>query len=306
MNSNEKTLARILFKLKVHESNGQAYEDLFVKIMGYADSEFRPVKPQGDIGDRKNDGYNKDKRVYYQVYAPEDAKKTQSSAIKKINTDFNGLVKDWSPVNEFYFVLNDKYQGAYPETEQAVEDLRKQHGLTKTGTFLAKHLEETLFSLDDDKVMSIVGFVGDPNSVAKLNYSVLNEVVDHIMEIPLQVKSASQLVTPDWQEKVKFNGLSGFVDDQLTSASYMVGELEQYLKNNSGFLSQELRDQMCKIYHETISDHWMIQKANADAAFWKIVDRACPRKASMYQKAVLVVMAKYFESCDIFEEPPKC
>ena len=306
MNSNEKALARIKFKLKVHESNGQAYENLFVSIMGYADSEFRPVKPQGNIGDRKNDGYNKDKGVYYQVFAPEDARKSPSSAISKIKTDFAGLVKAWSPVNEFYFVLNDKYQGAYPETEQAVEDLRKQYGVTKAGTFLAKHLEETLFSLDDDMVSSIIGFVGDPASVVKLNYSVLNEVVAHIMGIPMHVKSSSQLVAPDWEEKMRFNGLSGFVDDQLTSASYMVGELDQYLKNNSGFLAQELRNQMCDIYQETIADPWMSRKDNADAAFWEIVNRACPREVSMYQKAVLVVMAKYFESCDIFEEPTQC
>ena len=64
MNSEEKAIARILFKIKIYESNGQAFEDLFTAIMSKSNSNFRPVKPQGTIGDRKNDGYDHENGKY--------------------------------------------------------------------------------------------------------------------------------------------------------------------------------------------------------------------------------------------------
>ncbi|NOR81042.1 MAG: hypothetical protein GQ529_09460, partial [Methyloprofundus sp.] len=53
MNNQEKALARKLFKLKLHEANGQAFEDIFTAIMGYTEADFQPIKAWGNIGDRK-------------------------------------------------------------------------------------------------------------------------------------------------------------------------------------------------------------------------------------------------------------
>ncbi len=59
MNNQEKLLARLMFRNKIFTSNGQAFEDLFISIMNYAEKGFKPIKPWGNIGDRKNDGYIK-------------------------------------------------------------------------------------------------------------------------------------------------------------------------------------------------------------------------------------------------------
>ncbi len=67
MTRDEKYIARILFKNKVYECDKQAYEDLFVRIMQNDNVNFEPVKPQGQYGDRKNDGFDKVKGIYYQV-----------------------------------------------------------------------------------------------------------------------------------------------------------------------------------------------------------------------------------------------
>lgn len=53
MDDNAKAFARNMFRLQIHESNGQKFEDLFTKIMGYMEPDFRAVKPHGNIGDRK-------------------------------------------------------------------------------------------------------------------------------------------------------------------------------------------------------------------------------------------------------------
>jgi hypothetical protein len=92
MTKEERALARIIFHKKVLASDGQAYEDLFVAIMQKACKEFRPVKPQGTLGDRKNDGYDPTTGHYYQVFAPEDASKSTAAAVAKLKADFAGLM----------------------------------------------------------------------------------------------------------------------------------------------------------------------------------------------------------------------
>jgi hypothetical protein len=111
MNRDEKVLSRFMFKYKVVTSDGQAYEDLFVDIMQRGNPDFISVKPQGKIGDRKNDGYDRKKGCYYQVFAPENPILKSQDAVKKLKTDFAGLLKHWNkvtPVKEFHFVFNDK------------------------------------------------------------------------------------------------------------------------------------------------------------------------------------------------------
>lgn len=54
MTSEEKALARLLLKVRIYESDGQAYENLFCDVMERHNKNFERVKPQGTYGDRKN------------------------------------------------------------------------------------------------------------------------------------------------------------------------------------------------------------------------------------------------------------
>ncbi len=75
---------------------------------------------------------------------------------------------DWSDlfpkgIHEFYFVLNDRYTGAVsPRLHRALEEIRREYGLERCEAFLSQRLENELFSLGEDKIASIVGFVADP------------------------------------------------------------------------------------------------------------------------------------------------
>jgi hypothetical protein len=45
------------------------------------------------------------------------------------------------------------------------------------------------------------------------------------------------------------------------------------------------------------------ENKSGDELFWAIVNSASPKAEQMYQTSVIVIMSKYFETCDIFEEP---
>jgi len=162
MDYKSKALARSMFRLLVHESDGQAYEDLFVRIMQYANSSFRPVRASGRSGDRKNDGFDSKSGTYFQVYAPEDIRKTDSYAIKKLQEDFRGLKAFWDgvyAVQRFFFVVNDKYRGVSSNLEKELAGIQAKYSLLEAGPFLAKDLEAQLFGLTKDQIVSIIGHI---------------------------------------------------------------------------------------------------------------------------------------------------
>ncbi len=296
MNSEERALTRHLFKNKIHEANGQKFEDIFTKIMNYAEPDFRQIKPWGNIGDRKNDGYISTKGIFFQVFAPEDIKKSYSKAVKKLNTDFKGLIKQWPNVNEYYFVVNDKYSGVHADCEQVIQQIKNDHQLKDAGFRTAKDLENILHTLDDDQILSIAGFLPDPSKI-KLDYSVLNEIIAHIMGLSLKTSAESRIIYPDWDDKVRFNELNGLFADYLNHGFIQVGALNAYLENESNFFANELQKKISSIY--------AAKKENFKGSklFWEMVHEISPRAESPYQTAAIVIMAKYFETCDIFEEP---
>lgn len=152
---------RTAFRLLVHESQGQRYEDLFVKIMSYKYPEFKPVKAHGRVGDRGNDGWVADKGRYYQCYAPEFLAGNTRNALKKLNEDFERLKGFWwkiSPIREFYFVINDKFMGVSPHIYDAVKQLERIHNLERAEVLLASELENSLFTLDDDQIKQVLNF----------------------------------------------------------------------------------------------------------------------------------------------------
>lgn len=164
------------FKLMVHESNGQQYQDLFSKIMSYASPSFKAVKAHGNIGDRGNDGWCAAQGKYFQVYAPEELADNTKAAIKKMKVDFDKLLSYWesiSPVKEYVFVVNDKFKGVPPHLIKAVSDIKIKHNLSDASIFSASDLENILFSLGQDQIESILG------SMEKLNADL--EIYKHLI-----------------------------------------------------------------------------------------------------------------------------
>ena len=298
MTVEEKAITRILFQNKIHKANGQKFEDIFTAILNYVEPDFQQIKPWGNIGDRKNDGYVKSKGAFFQVFAPEEICKSYVSVVDKIEEDFNGLVAQWSPVNEFYFVVNDKYLGVNADCEKKIQKIKSDRKLVDAGFRTAKDLENLLFDLSDDQILSIVGFLPDPMQLKTLDYSILNEVIEFVMKSSLSESRDDKMIVPDWDEKVKFNKLSDISSSYLGNGYLQIGVLEKYLKNNGKFLSTELQKKLYQIY-----DAEKKKKKIGDDLFWSIVNEASPKAESIYQAAAIVLMAKYFESCDIFEEP---
>lgn len=317
MSPERKMMARVLFQLKIHKSNGAAFERLFADVMQYARPDLDKIKPYGNQGDRGNDAYQKNDGRYFQMYAPEEPANTKQEAIVKAKTDFETkLLPHWSgfcPVKEYYFVFNDKYHGTSFPIEKELAQIKETHSLNAAEVYLAKHLEQEFISLEEDQILTILGTGSLPRyeSTEGLDYSVIAEVIQYIQNTPIDHIKNGKLVVPDINEKILFNDLNAF-SEYLKIKQRETWQIDDYFSRNSDFAKSVLRDHLSSYYQESIleiPDGIDTQGSMlGDLRFAYVLDRIAPiTKNAAHDRArrdvALVIMARYFETCDIFEEP---
>lgn len=305
MNREEKYIARLMLKNKLHECDKQSFEDLFVKVMMCANPDFKSVKPQGRIGDRKNDGFDKINGLYYQVYAPEDIRAREGSAIDKLQEDFTGLVDYWQKkgfsINKFHYVVNDKYKGVYPSLHVAAENLSKAHGI-EIEVIQCKNVEDKVLELTEEKILDIVGFIPDPLDIQNVDFDTMSEVVGHLMNLPMPLTPVVIPANPNFEEKIRFNGLSTEVVQYLNAGRNQVFAVSEYFELNSRFVKDDLKEVFRAIYLRGSIEINESETKN-DQLFFYIRNKACPKNTLAVHSTVYILMAYYFEYCDIFETP---
>jgi len=308
INSHEEYVANILFKNRILTLKGQAFEDFFVSVMRVTNKNFKPVKSYGRLGDEKNDGFDYSTGTYYQIFAPEyiNKEKTIWNGVKKLGDDFEGLYEQWNdicPIKKFYFAINDKFEGVPALIHKKVMELRAQdkfHDI-QIEIFDAKDLEVVFNSLTLVEKQQIVGFI--PNqSLPIIEYDALTETVNYLMNCESDFKCVDKLSVPDFDKKILFNKLSETVKIQLTSGSYQEGYLIDFFNSKPG-IKESLQNKFRMLYEEakkSINDE---VDNLADLRFYYILEKASVNKRVAVQTSVLICMAYYFSSCDIFEKP---
>ncbi len=312
-----KLFARNIFRLRVHEAKGFAFQRLFERVMEYRfTSDFTPVKPYGDAGDRKNDGYIRSQGRYFQVFAPENpgSRRTAVTAAAKAADDFMALKTYWghlTPVRDFRFVFNDEYRGSPPPLEKSLAQIRTEHSI-EAGAFLAKDLESEALSLADDQLLDIIGSpIPEPGLLDTVDFGVLREVIRHVLENRAPFTPETALNAPDFDDKIEFNSLSLPVANLLRVGSYQNDAVKDYFSKNSTFARQETRDHLNSMYltsRQRFSGFGYNPAVTADLVFFDLLGSVTPPLAkkpaqAAAQDAAIVVMAYYFEACDIFEDP---
>jgi hypothetical protein len=204
--------------------------------------------------------------------------------------------------------------GGYPTTIATLESLKQKYGLMECGLFLAKDLEDVLLELAEDQINAVIGFAPNPADLKVLQLSLVHEVVTHIVENTSPRSLKESLIDPDFDTKISFNGLA-VTGTWLRDANYRSGTLEEYFKANSNFTRQELRNRLKGIYEESATKDIVDDgdATTADKRLLYILEEVTPtppnkdkRFTKELQDAALVIIAYFFESCDIFEEPAAC
>lgn len=309
MTPEQRYFARIQFKVLVLEADGQRYQDLFVRVMTKRNTGFRTIKPAGrSVGDQGNDGYIANTGCYYQVYAPEKPDQKAADAASKAKRDFQRIKEKWvktASINEYYFVFNDKFKGSYPQIEHALAEIKQENNLKVSEPFLAKDLEREFLMLSEDDMMDVLrGPIPRPEHIEDIDYAIFTGILQHIVDDYERSTIFDKLEVPDFYQKIKFNRISSMVESLFNHGSYQRNAIEEYFQRTGEFSRRDVRDRLATVYQESkeqISEYALDE--DGDHIFFTMLNTIAQDGKRSIQDAIIALIAFFFETCDVFEEP---
>ena len=103
---------------------------------------------------------------------------------------------------------------------------------------------------------------------------------------------------------IDYNGKLLWVNEKFTELTGKDKEYHKSITSVFSHITKEILQKKFRALYEEAKVQITDQTENcADRRFYYILEQACPKRTMSVQTSVLVLMAYYFSSCDIFEEP---
>jgi len=308
--SNENFWFRSLFKIKIYEASGESFQRLFQDIMSYRCPDFQSVAPYGNQGDGGNDGWIPDEKRYFQVYGKKANSELNVSYIqKKAREDFEKLKTHWGTVERYHFVYNDRFEGTPAPIGQTLLELQKVHNLLETSVWAGAKLEQCFMELSHDQKEAILHSI--PAELPEfINPQAVSEILSYLADKVPNIASMLNQTAPDFNEKIQINGLTSPVPDFLRSYSYQIQNVDDFLQVRNIGLAQAISEEMRTFYKESCAKIPNREENLANLRYIWMIEQLIPPKTKehphtfkAYREAAQVILAKYFEACDIYEHP---
>lgn len=276
-------------------SKANEFQLLFSTLMGYAHKEdFMACRPWGKVGDRKNDGFLRSEKRLFQVYAPDEM--TAKKAVSKIEEDFNGGKEYWGAYFEKWSFVHNA-QALPPHIHKCILDFEAKNSAIRLDTWGFSELTTRLRLISYDDLVSWLGlpitqkvqtYVGYKELEIVLNHISTHHAIDHtypVQDVPVG-KLESNMLSPAIVDHLKL----GFVK------SYMVGEL--FNKWHDPSYGERLATAFREKYKDLKATSRVPSKIFYELQTWAGGEI---RQAPEHELAVIIVLAYFFSTCDIFE-----
>ncbi len=288
----------VTFRLRFVESTGETFQDLFSSIMEMRyPGDFVRVRPWGNVGDRKNDGYLRSRRKLFQCFAPRELK--LSKTIKKINDDFNAALPYWERYfDEWIFTHND-IKGLAPDILRLLLDLSSERRPLAATHWGYGELLTEFKALPLTDAASLLGPAPGLKDVVEVRVEDVQRLLKHVA---LQPEPLTVDVRPVPAAKLQHNQLSDAAAILLKAGMTRAEIVKRYLR---GLADQTRHDRVAAAFR----GHYEKLKADGlppDDIFGGlqkfVAGDGIPSPS--HQAATLAILAYFFEACEIFERPP--
>lgn len=296
----------LMFTEAIYTKSKQTFEDFFCNIMKAESDYFQKVKASGRTGDNSCDGFNAATGVYYLCYSPEDIRKkfTQNNAIIKITNDLNGIISKWSNIKSIKYVINDKFSGLSPDIHKLIQNLNNSFNIDIELLSMEK-LRNICLNLNEADKQRILGYCPDlENSKISVDFDTISKIVQYLEKNPLTDNDDDNLVVPDFTEKIKFNKLSEKIAAQLNNAKLYISKVDEFFDKSPSYDKERLRNYIRQIYFTAQKEINNTESNYSDRVFIFILKNiAYDTSSKTVIDNAIVIIATFFESCDVFKEP---
>lgn len=285
------------FQLAFLRNKGTAFQDWFVQIAGNAfGPDFEEVRPYGPNGDLKCDGRRISTGSIFQCYAPDTMR--DGELIRKIDEDFQGALAHWPESMQEWVLVHNDPRGLPPRVVQHLDKLRKAHAPIRISIWSEPELLDLTMKLDLLQLQALFGYAPSRAIVEGLVMSDLKPIIDALQR---QEPDPNDLpLTPPSAEKLEKNALSTDAALLLRCGRLKSGLVATYFRKSS---NPDLGERIAEAFRLRY-DQLKELDLPADTIFKYLQDYAGFNGEPKQQGAALAVLAYFFDSCDIFEDPP--
>lgn len=280
------------FQTAYLEKKGNEFQDWFASIMEKRyPADFVRVRPWGNVGDRKNDGYIRSKRWLFQVYAPNEMRSKE--ALAKIKVDYNGALQHWKQHFDIWVFVHNSKQGLGPDVTAKLIELNNL-GPPAAVAWGFEELRRVVFELAPEELASLFGPVPGRRDMMDLGLENLSPVLDHIAAMESNLDPD---LRPPPANKIILNMLSAHVETLLKAGWSKVDVVRKYFRlqpMRKDDIAESFRHRYDKVRSAGLSPDEIFADLQRHAAGDGI-------PSPSRQSATLAVLAFFFEECDIFE-----
>lgn len=286
-----------IFRLQCHERTGAEFQRFFEEIMPRYDASFIPVKPHGNQGDWKNDGWIPVSGTVFQCYSPESTEAVK--IIAKIREDFVGALAKWTgKMNAWTFVYSE-HGKLPPMVVSLIEDLKMAHPELAIDSWNRERLWSIVRSLTSEARNSLLGPVPRPADVISTTADEIRVLLGHLVRKEHASFDAGTALL-DLLPKLTHNHLGpsihAFVERGLPVAKTTANYLSRHPDPDfSALVSRSLAARYLELRNQF--------EAQPEQLFFSLigwVQSSNPNDPRFFWAAVGIV-SHYFELCDIFE-----
>jgi hypothetical protein len=287
----------IKLEVELFRRAGRSFQDFFEQIMQKADSSFLLVKPMGNEGDWKADGYSLNSATIYQCYAPEEM--TGAKAAKKIGEDFEGARSRWRDKMQRWVFVWSSERALPPQVVAALAGLKSAHpalGIDHIGRAGLWDIVRGLSLADREALLGIVPDLRD----APITTSVeIQALMKHLARHGPVTSDTTDLDLTAIAEKLQRNHLSEAVTSMLKPAMPVARLVREFVTSMPDpAFSQAIVVDLARKYTELAAS-----ADDSDVIFGSFIDYVLGehRLEPKLFWAAAGIVAHYFELCDIFE-----
>jgi hypothetical protein len=282
----------LAFKVASLEKKGNEYQDFFSTIMEMRfPADFVRVRPWGNAGDRKNDGYLKSERKLFQLYAPNEL--TAAAAIAKIDEDFVDALPYWTEHFDTWIFTHNSVKGLGPDHLKKLLELDAKKP-PAVAHWSPSDLRKVLFELAPADVAAVLGPAPSRRDMMDLGLETVIPVLDQVARMSA---SSDPDLRPPPADKIQRNMLSNSVATLLTAGMSRVDLVRKYFHMRPAVqddIAETLQNRYAELRKEGRAPDDIFASLQRYVGGVQI---AAPDR----QSAVLAVLAYFFEECDIFD-----
>jgi hypothetical protein len=299
VDSQQLLYAKVVFEAQFVELHDNGFQEYFQKLMQYRYPTFLPVRPYGQLGDRGSDGLCADQEKLFACYGPQMPNDHDTRA--KFRKDLAlALLRRSGEFSRFVFVHNDRL-GMHPLIASEIASAQCKHPTLSFEQMGKVAIWREFMRLELDEVQDMLGQeIRVEPRVYGISLTHLEPLLAHLGRTRDRDTWSEPHVVP--MNKLEFNTLGPDIQDYLIHGMRFTKQIADYY---DGYYDVLARDETAACFREKY-ESLRNQGLRPDETFQELFVHVAGNRVpdAMTYTSIYTILSYFFQTCDIFEEPP--